>query len=136
LILDVPLGAQGNHLDDIPWTSRNWIIPTFLDMLNQGGGQIPAARPEAAGGPGLNRCDPMAWRRWWLGQIHTVYKITLADGSVWYIDIGAIQSVRAAEGTIDDLDSGTWHVTPATSLPDGWTPTTRTAQPSWSPREN
>jgi len=132
LILDVPLGAQGNKLDDISFFNKNWILPTLIDWYHVGG----PARNGSALGMDLQKRDAMAARKAWLHQIHTVYKADLADGSVWYIDLGAIQSVRAADGSIDDLNSGKWHVTPSTSLPDGWTPTKKTAQPSWAPRED
>lgn len=132
-IFDVPLGAEGNKLEKIEWYNKNWVIPTLLDMLSYGG---PARNGSTNGLPiTYPECDTTGWRKWWLGQIHTVYVVTLKDGSVWYIDLGTIQEIRADEGgTIDDLDSGRWYVTPATSLPNGWTPTDRTAQPSWEPR--
>jgi hypothetical protein len=134
LICNVPLGAQGNELQDIPYLNKNWIIPTFLDVWNYGG---PARNGSCIGHPmPLPEGDPLFWRKRWLEQMHAVYKIVLADGSVWYIDLGMIQTVRAGHGSVDELGSGPWHITPGTSLPAGWIPTGRTAQPSGEPRED
>lgn len=132
LVLDVPYGSQGNDHADIPW--RNWILPTLLDFLQSGG---PARHGSTNGLVNSYPArDPEQSRKDMLAQIHTVYKLNLKDGSVWYIDLGALQGVLAEGSTIDDLDSGTWHVTPSGSLPKGWTPTTKTVQPSWEPRED
>jgi hypothetical protein len=103
-ILSVPYNAQGNTPRDIKFRSK--ILPTFVDMMCTTG-----IFPSTAGS------------RWLLSQEHTVYKITLGDGSSWYIDMGTISGILGRKGNINNLTGGKTFVTPANGLPNKWSET-------------
>ncbi len=129
-IFNVPLGSHGNTLSDVGWLNK--AVPTFLDAMNQGG----PARNGSAWGVSQPEVDPGFYRKRYLDQMHTLYKLTLTDNTVWYVDLGAVQAILAKSGSIDTLEGGTWHVTPESRMPADWIPTGRTFQPPGIPREN
>ncbi len=124
-IFDVPYGAQGNTPSDVSF--RQKILPYLLDFLNSGG---PARSGSTNGLPLPPPAAPNAMAMKLLSQDHTTFRLTLRDGTVWYIDMGVIQRIFGKGSDINDLNVGPWVVTPANRIPEGWSATQRWGVPS------